>query len=338
MHKMWERLPYVVSMICIASLVAAANMVQAQVDTNQRDVRQSESDRGTDDRRADARDEVESRDGDRNREERRENRREREESQAESRTDRDADEARDQRSGDGSRRAPERGERQSNENPDSDEQGGLGVAVVDDERGVRVVRVYGNTPAQEMGLRPGDYLTHVDGREVESARGFISLIRNMEPGEEVELDIVRNQDERSVSGELESRSEALVLRRGQGEADSTSSFEGRDRGDTLDRLYAIERQLDQLRRELQQLKTSLQRPGGGDFGEPTTRESAVIYYDDQSGAGPARYPTRQTQYGGRSTPFDGNQEGGRSRRVNDDRSPGGVTGEGRLRVDSERDW
>ena len=67
-----------------------------------------------------------------------------------------------------------------------------------------MVRVYNSTPAEEMGLHRGDFITHVDGREVESAREFIARIRSMEPGEEVELDIMRNRDERSLSGELES--------------------------------------------------------------------------------------------------------------------------------------
>ncbi|MEL6349972.1 MAG: PDZ domain-containing protein [Myxococcota bacterium] len=43
--------------------------------------------------------------------------------------------------------------------------GGLGVAIREHDDGIEVERVWPNTPAAEMGLRPGDVIVEVDGLE-----------------------------------------------------------------------------------------------------------------------------------------------------------------------------
>jgi hypothetical protein len=99
------------------------------------------------------------------------------------------------------------------------QQGGLGVNIASDGReGIVVLNVHRGSPAEEMGIRPGDRITQVNGQQVDSTQDFITTIRNMDPGEEVQLDIrrARGGGERTVSGELESRAEALVERGQQG--------------------------------------------------------------------------------------------------------------------------
>jgi hypothetical protein len=94
-------------------------------------------------------------------------------------------------------------------------QGGLGVHITTDDRdGVVVLHVHSGSPAEEMGIRNGDRITQVNGQQVESTQQFISMIRNMDPGEEIELDIrrARGGGEQTVRGELESRAEALADR------------------------------------------------------------------------------------------------------------------------------
>lgn len=46
------------------------------------------------------------------------------------------------------------------------------------ERGVLVLRVLAQTPAAELGLRPGDVIVEVDGRPVGSVEGLRALLRN----------------------------------------------------------------------------------------------------------------------------------------------------------------
>jgi C-terminal processing protease CtpA/Prc len=84
-------------------------------------------------------------------------------------------------------------------------QGGLGVNIATDDReGVVVRNVHRGSPAEEMGIRPGDRITQVNGQEVNSTREFVQTIRNMDPGEDVELDIRRARGgEQTLRGELE---------------------------------------------------------------------------------------------------------------------------------------
>jgi C-terminal processing protease CtpA/Prc len=96
---------------------------------------------------------------------------------------------------------------------DRSRQGGLGVNIMSDDReGVVVQHVHDGSPAEEMGIRAGDRITAINGRKVESTQDFISRIRNMEPGEEVEFDFRRGRggNEQTVSGELQSRKQALA--------------------------------------------------------------------------------------------------------------------------------
>jgi hypothetical protein len=79
----------------------------------------------------------------------------------------------------------------------------LGVNIVGDDRGITITRVHENKPAQQMDLRSGDRITLINGRPVRSADDFISAIRNMNPDDEVELDVVRGNSEFAVRGQLE---------------------------------------------------------------------------------------------------------------------------------------
>ena len=54
-------------------------------------------------------------------------------------------------------------------------------------RGLWIDEVYAGTPAEEAGLRRGDILTHVNGREIFYGQEALNLIAGMPPGDIVEL-------------------------------------------------------------------------------------------------------------------------------------------------------
>jgi hypothetical protein len=88
----------------------------------------------------------------------------------------------------------------------------LGVNIVssEDGQGVTVMRIHPNTPAQQMGLRPRDRITTLNGEPVRSVDQFISDIRGMNPGDRVELGIVRDSNERTIRGELEGYTDSIA--------------------------------------------------------------------------------------------------------------------------------
>lgn len=65
-------------------------------------------------------------------------------------------------------------------------------------RGVRVTDVRDGSPAAEAGLRGGDVMVRFDGRDVRSARQLVRLVRETPPGRQVEVELLRDGDRRSV--------------------------------------------------------------------------------------------------------------------------------------------
>jgi hypothetical protein len=155
----------------------------------------------------------------------------------------------------------------------------LGVSITADTQGITVMRVYPGTPAQRMGLRPRDRITSVNGQNVDSSDEFIAAIRGMNPNDEVELGIARGDSPTTVRGKLEPFSEARRrapiaagedmapnrLSRDSGRDNSlqTTSYEERNQsgrsqsGDVESRLTRVEQQLDQLTRDITEIRNSI---------------------------------------------------------------------------------
>ncbi|NBC20226.1 MAG: Do family serine endopeptidase [Alphaproteobacteria bacterium] len=64
--------------------------------------------------------------------------------------------------------------------------------------GVIVTEVYEDGPADKAGLRRGDLVLSIDGREVFDERGLKFLAATRSPGEEARLEVLRSGDRRSV--------------------------------------------------------------------------------------------------------------------------------------------
>jgi hypothetical protein len=68
----------------------------------------------------------------------------------------------------------------------------LGISVRAAEEGVQIVGVDPRSPAARAGVRGGDYLLSIDGREIDDPRQVTQLVGRMESGDEVELIVWRN--------------------------------------------------------------------------------------------------------------------------------------------------
>ena len=221
------------------------------------------------------------------------------------------------------------GQRQSTQfDRQRDEQdAGLGVNIISEGGpGVVVSQVFPGTPADEMGLQQRDRITQINGQQVRSVDDFINRIRNMNPGDEVELEVLRNRDERIVRGELESRQEALVLsnrrqssqpwqqgnenwQTGYQEGGYGYQQQGRTTrgGDFNSRINSIEQQVNRLSRELEQVRYALQDlRQGGQTGQMSrlqrSGETQAGYDEFQSGRyQDGRYQDGRTTTGSRDS-------------------------------------
>ncbi|NJN84233.1 MAG: PDZ domain-containing protein [Caldilineaceae bacterium] len=64
---------------------------------------------------------------------------------------------------------------------------------------VIVAQVMEGSPAAEAGLQEEDIILAFDGQEIESPQALVDLVRAQEPGDEVVLTILRNEDELDVT-------------------------------------------------------------------------------------------------------------------------------------------
>jgi S1-C subfamily serine protease len=72
----------------------------------------------------------------------------------------------------------------------------LGVAVEDlaDGKGVRILSVKPNSPAEIGGLRTDDVVTSIDGIRVENVDDLQRVVGNLRPGNKIRLNIIRGGD------------------------------------------------------------------------------------------------------------------------------------------------
>lgn len=133
---------------------------------------------------------------------------------------------------------------------------GLGVSVVDADRGVRVREVWPDSPAAQAGIRRGDEILAVENRRVSSSEELAAAVRRLRPGTRVELRVSSDGQDRTIAARLETRREALDRM-----AQQERFFRGGPPpwgGDqVLEHVNALERQLRQMRREIDDLRAML---------------------------------------------------------------------------------
>jgi S1-C subfamily serine protease len=72
------------------------------------------------------------------------------------------------------------------------------------DSGVLVREVVGE-PAQRAGIRPGDVIVRFDEERIETVEDLFAELRRVEPGDEVDVTVVREGDERELTVELGER-------------------------------------------------------------------------------------------------------------------------------------
>lgn len=140
------------------------------------------------------------------------------------------------------------------------ERAGLGVLMVDSDRGVQIRDVTPGSPAEEAGIRRGDEIFEINGRRVFSTAEFSRAIQQEQPGDQVELRVRREGQVLTVNANLESRREALNLNESSWAQSNMMDEEGILPGgvdDVLRHVEALERQVRRMQSEIQDLRSML---------------------------------------------------------------------------------
>ncbi len=72
--------------------------------------------------------------------------------------------------------------------------GVLGVQLGDEEDGVAVQGVVPGSPAEKVGIQPGDVVTHVDGKETATREELVAAVRAYRPGDTVTVTLRRGDE------------------------------------------------------------------------------------------------------------------------------------------------
>lgn len=85
----------------------------------------------------------------------------------------------------------------------------IGLALVNDKdtNGIKINKVADNSGAKDAGVLKGDIIKSFDGQEVTTREQIIDIIRKKQPGDFVELKLLRKENIETLSMELRPRSE-----------------------------------------------------------------------------------------------------------------------------------
>lgn len=92
-----------------------------------------------------------------------------------------------------------------------DQPAGLGVSISEsNQQGVTVEQVHRGSPAEQAGIREGDQIVRISGRQIRSVPDLLGTIQNMDPGQRVQVEVLRDGREQTLTATLETRREALM--------------------------------------------------------------------------------------------------------------------------------
>lgn len=130
--------------------------------------------------------------------------------------------------------------------------------------GVEVEKVVRNSPASDAGLRTGDRITKVGDKDVADAKSFVQCVEDKGPDDEMQLTVVRGDNEQQVTVTLGSMDEAPMqfLRQARQPVDSQGSQSqsyGSNQSDEI-----LEETLDELRNQIRELRQQVQEMTGAE--------------------------------------------------------------------------
>ena len=85
------------------------------------------------------------------------------------------------------------------------------------DRGVLIESVLDGMPAAVAGIRPGDVVTAIDGREVATRARMRNYVASRPPGATMVLDVNRNGRSMKIRVDLQERTDEVMAKIGSGE-------------------------------------------------------------------------------------------------------------------------
>ncbi|MCL2067312.1 MAG: Do family serine endopeptidase [Treponema sp.] len=91
--------------------------------------------------------------------------------------------------------------------PDRETAVNLGL---DGRRGALASQVFLGSPADRGGIKPGDFITHVDGREARGVNQLTMMVGDLKPGDRATFTVIRDRAPRDIQVRIEARSDQVA--------------------------------------------------------------------------------------------------------------------------------
>jgi len=84
---------------------------------------------------------------------------------------------------------------------------GLGL---ENKRGALAAQVFLGSPADKGGIKPGDFITHVNGKEARGVQQLQMLVGDLRPGDNASFTVIRDKQTREIKVRIETRTEQVA--------------------------------------------------------------------------------------------------------------------------------
>lgn len=81
---------------------------------------------------------------------------------------------------------------------------------LDGKRGALASQVFLGSPADKGGIRPGDFITHVDGREARGVNQLTMMVGDLKPGDRANFTLIRDGAVKDVQVRIEARTDQIA--------------------------------------------------------------------------------------------------------------------------------
>jgi len=84
---------------------------------------------------------------------------------------------------------------------------GLGL---ENKRGALASQVFLDSPADKGGIKPGDFVTHVNGKEARGVQQLQMIVGDLKPGDNAKFTVIRDKQQREISVRIETRTDQVA--------------------------------------------------------------------------------------------------------------------------------
>jgi len=81
---------------------------------------------------------------------------------------------------------------------------------LENKRGALAAQVFLGSPADKGGIKPGDFITHVNGKEARSIQQLQMLVGDLKPGDNASFTIIRDKQTKEVQVKIETRTDQVA--------------------------------------------------------------------------------------------------------------------------------